>query len=432
MINIPTTINIPELWGTQQFVKNDWGPINIIVGPNGVGKSLLTEKIRGVMQQNNFKPRLLNAERLSGFEKQNYIYYGASSLDQGLNISQFDGLKTQGNNFGLSASAFIILKERLDVKIKIEALLSDIFQKTIRLAEEEGFLKPKIQNNTGGAEYGLKERECHGLKELITLLTFLYENEHDCIIFDEPELHLHPQFQAFLLKEIRDFAGNPKIDPEKKIIFIITHSPYFLDLRTIDDLKNVIVCHYNKLPSFIDGLEPQDEYILKKFLPRFNTHQKQFFFSPNPVFVEGYTDQQIISLLFDKLDYNISASGSCVIDVGGKDELAVFYRICKKLKITAKIIADIDAFFRGKLREVVQSDDDSKQYVSENALGTDLSRLIGELGGKIKTAANNIISTPTSDPDIQYIIEYLTPIISNPDKRDDVIISMLLFLLRFI
>lgn len=79
----------------------------------------------------------------------------------------------------------------------------------------------------------------------------------------------------------------------------------------------------------MNDLGGQDEYILNKFLPRFNTHHKQFFFSPNPVFVEGYTDQQIISLLFDKLDYNISASGSSIIDVGGKDELAVFFDFVK-------------------------------------------------------------------------------------------------------
>ena len=326
-MNIPITIQLPILWGTNTFSKSDWSPINVIVGPNGTGKSLFADQLKSQLDGKGFKTRLLNAERLAGMEKQDYSYFSSGNFSQGLNISHFETLKNHGAAFGLSSSAFVTLKERLDIRIKIEAVLSDIFQKTIRLVEEGGYLKPKIQNINGGAEYGLKEQECHGLKELLTLLTFLYDENNNCLILDEPELHLHPQFQSFLLSEIRKIAGDPNSNPKKKIFFIVTHSPYFLDLRSLDDLKNVLVCHYNLPPTFIDTLDSQDEYVLKKFLPRFNTHHKQFFFSPNPVFVEGYTDQQIISILFDKLNYNISASGSCVVDVGGKDELGVFFRL---------------------------------------------------------------------------------------------------------
>ncbi|MGJ1379287.1 ATP-dependent nuclease [Sphingobacterium multivorum] len=366
MITIPIEIGLPQLWATKKFIKNEWGEINLIVGANGTGKSLFADKLKVQIQSQGYNPRLLNAERLAGLERQEYYYHGSSSFKDGINISKFSDLKRSGEEFGLSTSAFIVLKERLDVRVKIEALLSDIFKKTIRLVEEGGFLKPKIQNNTGGSEYGLKESECHGLKELITLLTFLYDDSKNCLILDEPELHLHPQFQSFLLSEIRKCAGDPKVDPSKKLFFIITHSPYFLDLRSLDDLKSILVCHYNIPPNYVDNLDEQDEFILKRFLPRFNTHHKQFFFSPNPVFVEGYTDQQIITLLFDKLDYNISASGSSVIDVGGKDELAVFFRLCRKLNINARIIADLDALFKGKLREVAQQDGSCINYVQNH------------------------------------------------------------------
>ena len=430
MITIPININLPELWTTKIFTKNEWGEINLIVGPNGTGKSLFADQLKQQIQQQGYKPRLLNAERLSGLERQEYHYHGSSSFKDGINISRFNDLKMYGEEYGLSTSAFIILRERLDVRVKIEALLSDIFDKTIRLVEEGGYLKPKIQNNLGGSEYGLKEKECHGLKELMTLLTFLYDESKNCLILDEPELHLHPQFQSFLLSEIRKFAGDPKIDPSKKLFFIITHSPYFLDLRSIDDLKSILVCHYNEPPNYVDNLDVQDEYILRKFLPRFNTHHKQFFFSPNPVFVEGYTDQQIITLLFDKLDYNISASGSSIIDVGGKDELAVFFRLCKKLNIKARIIADLDAFFKGKLREVAQQDECCTKYIQDNGLGTDLSRLIGELDQKLKLIADELVIKTVTDSDVNHIINYLKSIIGIADKRNSVITSMLIALIK--
>ncbi|CAM2855835.1 AAA ATPase domain-containing protein [Flavobacterium succinicans] len=435
MISIPITINLTELWTTKTFSKNEWGEINLIVGPNGTGKSLFADQLKKQLDTNGYKTRLLNAERLSGLEKQAYSSFTSNGLGlpltKGFDLSKTDDLKKQGENYGLSASAFVILKERLDVRIKIEALLSDIFNKTIRLVEEGGFLKPKIQNNIGGAEYGLKESECHGLKELVTLLTFLYDESKNCLVLDEPELHLHPQFQSFFLSEIRKFAGDPKSDPSKKLFFIITHSPYFLDLRTIDDLKSILVCHYNQPPNFVEALEEQDEYILKKFLPRFNTHHKQFFFSTNPVFVEGYTDQQIITLLFDKLNYNISASGSSIIDVGGKDELAVFFRLCNKLQIKARIIADLDALFKGKLREIAQESLECKTYVQNEGLGTDLANLIGDLERKLKEIADDLIAKNSTDNDIIHLIDFLKPISQISDKRHTVITALLIGLLKF-
>jgi hypothetical protein len=228
-------------------------------------------------------------------------------------------------------------------------------------------------------------------------------------------------------------AGDPFTDSSKKLFFIITHSPYFLDLRSIDDLKSVLVCHTNQMPTYIKtgDLDDNDEYILKKFLPRFNTHHKQFFFSPNPVFVEGYTDQQIITLLFEKNELNIAASGSSVIDVGGKDELGVFFKLCNKLSIDCRIIADYDAFFRGKIREVTQIDSRVTIFFNQEGLGTDISTAIGELERKLKGIADNIVTKTSPDGDISGLITYLGPIISDSDKRQDVICSTFLAIIRF-
>jgi len=200
------------------------------------------------------------------------------------------------------------------------------------------------------------------------------------------------------LQEIRKIAGNPIEDPTKKIFFIITHSPYFIDLKSLDDLKNILVCHLNKVPTYVNELDADDQFILKKFLPRFNTHHKQFFFSPNPVFVEGYTDQQIISILFEKIGINIGASGSCIIDVGGKDELGVFYKLCKSLKINCRIIADLDAVFRGRLRRVVCEDERSQTYIQQQGIGANLSNEIGDIETQLSSIATRLLSQETTIP----------------------------------
>lgn len=429
MITKNIDITIPLLWGEEHFIKNEWGYINYLVGANGTGKSLLAEQIKAHFNDGRFRPRYLNAERLVGLEKQQEGRFGGGQLQRGFDITYFEDYKSRAENTGLSSSAIIILKQRLDIRIKIEALLSDIFGKTIRLVEEGGFLKPKMQNIKAGAEYNLSQNECHGLKELITLLTFLYDSTKNCIVFDEPELHLHPQFQSFFLQEIRKIAGNPLEDPNKKIFFIITHSPYFIDLKSLDDLKNILVCHLNKVPTFVNELDADDQFILKKFLPRFNTHHKQFFFSPNPVFVEGYTDQQIISILFEKLGINIGASGSCVVDVGGKDELGVFYKLCKALKINCRIIADLDAVFRGRLRRVVCEDERSQNYVQQQGIGTNLSYEIGDIETQLSSIVTRILTQETTLP---HLVELQTKLSSlTPEEEHTKRVSMLLAILKY-
>lgn len=432
-MKIQVSIQLPQIWqGT--FIKNEWSSINYIVGANGTGKTLLSNALRDKLIEGGLVPRILSAERLAGFEKDTYYYFSSSALNDGLNLSNYGDYINYGNQYGLSSSAFIILKRRLDIRLKIEAILSDLFKKSIRLVEEGGFLKPKMQDIDGGSEYGLKEQECHGLKEIISLLTFLYDDEYNCIIFDEPELHLHPQFQSFFLNEIRKIAGDPIVEPGKKLFFIITHSPYFLDLRSIADLENILVCHHKHMPTFINDvdLDAQDKYVLKKFLPRFNTHHKQFFFSPNPVFVEGYTDQQIITLLFEKVGLDIAASGSSIIDVGGKDELAVFYKLCKKLKIDCRIITDYDSFYRGKMREFFCSDQNVRDKFIKLGYGANVSNCIGEVERLLLSIADELHSQQSTDYDLNHIVEILHPLYLHREENINTIKDVtLLALYRF-
>lgn len=77
------------------------------------------------------------------------------------------------------------------------------------MAEEGGFLNPKIRKTDGGGdEYGLSENGCHGLKELITLLTFIYGDEANCLIIE----------RVVLENYVPEYQGNPfRISSEKKV-----------------------------------------------------------------------------------------------------------------------------------------------------------------------------------------------------------------------
>ena len=146
--------------------------------------------------------------------------------------------------------------------------------------------------------YRFDRDECHGIKELLVLLTHLYNDEHPYLIIDEPELNLHPQYQAFFMQEVRKLAGDPSVDKKKKVVFLVTHSPFILDFRSIEDVKSVISFNLNhSIPNHILGLDSAATAGLSSLVPRLNVHHKQLFFSDNPIFVEGILDAQLVGTM---------------------------------------------------------------------------------------------------------------------------------------
>lgn len=392
-MNIPVSIKIPVLWGESVFTKNDWAGLNYLVGPNASGKTRFAEDLRPLLTQAGLSVRYLSAERLTGLERNQNAWGYGTPLNRGFDVGNFEQDKRYGEQQGLAGDGFITLRERLNVRIKVEAFLSSLFGRRIRLAEEGGFLKPKMQRILGGSEYSMKESECHGLKELISVLAFFYDDKYNTLIIDEPELHLHPQFQTFLLAAARRLSGDPRQEPGSKCFFIITHSPYFLDIRTITELRNCILFQPGRPPTSIESLNSQDEYLLKRLLPRLNTHHKQFFFSTRPIFVEGYTDQQLFTLTQESRGKIMGATSACFIDVGGKDEQDVFFRLCRRLNMDAQFISDLDVLTQGRFRDSISDDPRCQEFVTTAGIATDLKEAINHLVNKLDTLAAVIQAT---------------------------------------
>lgn len=380
-MNIPVDIKCDFLWGDQHFKKDDWGPITYIVGANGTGKSIFAEKLKDQFKQKGLKVRYFGADRIANLAGKWDAMGGQFAYDKlskGLDIDSFEDYKRKAAQLGQSTDALIELKNKIDLQIKVESILSGVFQKELTFRENAGYLNVSVEDKKSSSSYDLKKNESHGLKELITLLTFIYSEEYNCIILDEPELNLHPQYQQFILQEIKKNAGEPK--DGKKLFIILTHSPYMLDIRNSTDLLHYIVFHKSSIPSFILNYE-MDAYQLErlnKLLMRINTNHKTMFFASSPVFVEGYIDQQLLNLIETKRDVPLGAEGISIIDVGGKDEVDIMFTLCTKLGIKAKAIVDLDALFEGKLRQTIAELPASVTYLA--TLGQkDLMATLGTL-----------------------------------------------------
>ena len=391
MYPIDIKLNLQVPWKNENFEMSEIGYINYLVGPNGAGKSQFSEHLKFFFDSKNLKCRILSADRLTGFGFSskninsghgNYVV-SQSSFHDGFNKQNFSHYKQGAESMGTGTDAFVLLEEKLDLKIKIEAILSQILYRDLRLEWDSGKLVPMTYNVKQATEYELK-KESHGVKELLILLTHLYDDSHKVLIIDEPELNLHPQYQAFLLEHIRKVSGNP--DDGKKIIYLITHSPFILDLQTIDDLKSVTCFHNDfRKPSFIENLDPTDEEKIKQIIPKLNVHHKQLFFANTPIFVEGIFDAQFIKAIQEKRGVSLEGSGSTVIDVGGNEQLSSYYLLSKLLGKKSLFIYDLDSiFFSSQLRINAEGSDEINQFLISLGIGSNFKDIWGLLSSTLE------------------------------------------------
>lgn len=385
MFEIELNVNLPAPWKQKTFFAKRVGYINFLVGANGSGKSQFSEQLKIHFNSHGLKCRVLSADRLYGLSfGSKTIGHGNSHLVasqndyyEGFNKRHFLYYKEGSEYLDTGVDAFVLLEEKLDLKIKIEAILSQVFNRDIRLEWDSGKLIPKAYHISQGVEYELKQ-ECHGIKELLVLLTHLYDDSHKVLIIDEPELNLHPQYQAFLLEQIRKVAGDPS--KGKKLIFLITHSPFILDFKNIDDVKSVICFHANfDVPSMLRCTEIEEEKI-KSIIPRLNVHHKQLFFAESPVFVEGIFDAQFIKAVQERRGVSIEGSGSCIIDVGGNESLTSYYLLAKSLGKKSFFIYDLDSlFFLNQFRINAENSDEVSSFLTELGIGDNFKNAWGVL-----------------------------------------------------
>jgi predicted ATP-dependent endonuclease of OLD family len=167
------------------------------------------------------------------------------------------------------------------------------------------------------------------------------------ILIDEPEIHLHPQWQNKLIKLFHILFE------KRKIQFIIsTHSPAFVNSETI---ANIIRVYKPAKETRIMPEEKNDEW--RRNLAReadlidiitYSNNAKLFFVN-KVVLVEGITDEIIFSYLIKTLGNDKESIE--IINVGGKDNFVKYIKFLNKFKIKPTVICDLDNLWDGELLE---------------------------------------------------------------------------------
>ena len=398
---------LPHPWNDQIFETKKIGVINFLVGPNGSGKSQFARVLLDYMRSQGWDTRFLRTDRLNEMTRSPEIerHFGGNFIE-GINKSQFEYLKMAAGADGSGIDTIVLLEERMDLRIQIEAILSHLFDREIMLEWDSGRLIPKAMLRGHNQSYRLDRDECHGIKELLVMLTHLYDDQKQYLIIDEPELNLHPQYQSFFMQEVRKIAGDPSTDGAKKIVFLVTHSPFILDFRSEEDLRGVISFDLEySVPKQVHNLLPGN-IPPPSFMGRLNGHHKQFFFSDAPIFVEGIRDARIVEAMMEARGVSVAGAGSCIIDAGGSGEVSHYLELCKGLGKEAHFLYDLDSLFRGHLRSRIKNDESIRLLMAKAGHGTDLDKYCGSLERKFKRPIDRIL-TNTVPSNLETLVKYL-------------------------
>ena len=412
--------HLPHPWNDRVFETEKIGAINFLVGPNGSGKSQFAKTLLGYMRSQSWDTRFLGTDRLNEMTRSPTIerQFGGHFI-QGFDKSGFSHLKTAGAE-GSGIDTIVLLEERMDLRIQIEATLSHLFDREILLEWDSGRLIPKAILRGHNQSYRLDRDECHGIKELLVMLTHLYDGQKQYLIIDEPELNLHPQYQSFFMQEVRKIAGDPSTDGTKKIVFLITHSPFILDFRSEEDLRGVISFDLEySVPKQVHNLLP-DNFPYSSFMGRLNGHHKQFFFSDAPIFVEGIRDARIVEAMMEARGVSVAGAGSCIIDAGGSGEVSHYLELCKGLGKEAHFLYDLDSLFRGHLRSRIKNDESIRLQMAKAGHGKNLDTYCGNLERKLTDMIDRIREN-TVPSNLETLVKYLQsfgPHRSNWDKQN--------------
>lgn len=320
--------------------------LTFIVGPNGSGKTHLLKGLKNSFKEYvDKKVRFISAGRLAPLEqyrsKTNQYYYN-------IDDAKF-GDKSEANERheieSISGDLHTLYK-RPDIFIKVQERLRKLFKRDIKIEWDSGYLKVFFLRVGASNTYYSSAREASGLLHLVGILSALYDDEVGVLLIDEPEVSLHPQLQAFLLKEITRVVGIPSEDGYKKIIVMATHSTEMIKISKTDDLLSFIFCNELKedpiqIPK--DAGELQNKHV-KSLVARLGQEHKLALFSRTPLLVEGPSDVIICNTLSDKLYLNLEAAGSQILPINGKEAMPETVKLFRLMGKTPTVLVDADAF----------------------------------------------------------------------------------------
>ena len=171
------------------------------------------------------------------------------------------------------------------------------------------------------------------------------------LAIEEPESNLHPLAQEYLAQKIEKMAA------DGLHIILTTHNPSFVQMLNIEGI--CIVRKDNNKGTFIAQVTKRQlvDYCIKKRAPKNKVKEENIaefyhanankqilegFFAKKIVLVEGPTEALSLPIYLKAVDLDTQREGVAIIPVGGKGNIAKWWRVFTAYKIPTYIIFDND------------------------------------------------------------------------------------------
>ncbi len=254
--------------------------------------------------------------------------------------------------------------DHMEVNLRPDLTFDNILSTIIRYEYKEGkFHIPEGQFGLGYSNLMMI------IGELIEYIEKYPKQEHhskiNLICIEEPEAFMHCQMQELFIKHINDAVDFLLKDREKEInsqLIVTTHSPHILNSKIhsgntfdnisystiVDDFANVVNLNDVNVMGDKSADEGKGDVAAEKktaddlkFLKKHIKYKvSELFFSDAVIFVEGVTEETLLSYYIDK-DKTLNRYYISVFNINGSHGL-VYHPLIKLLKVPNLIITDFD------------------------------------------------------------------------------------------
>ncbi len=325
---------------------------SVLLGANASGKTHLLRALKRPLKQHceGKQVRFLSAGRIGMSEQYRSDYDGHRGGNPSFDAARYGTRRDTDRRHQIETIVgdFHTIAVRPDIQLKIRERLRKLFNKDIFLNWDSMGLEISFGELNSTLTYS-SAREASGLIHLVAIMAGLYDDEVGALLIDEPEVSLHPQLQAFLLREMLSASGDPKEAQEKKIIVVATHSTEMIRITKPNDLCSLIFCYglsseLVQIPATAGELQNKE---LRGLVSRLGQEHKLSLFAKRPLLVEGPSDVIVCDALAARANMHLDAAGSQLLPVIGKGNMPVVVKLLRLMGKQPVVLADADAIADG-------------------------------------------------------------------------------------
>ncbi len=355
-VDAQNLIRIRKTWnGVGLFSKETFDPIQNQWVANGFGgmDSLFTKYaptpifINAMEDENSLEEKvnkLIQDKYLKQLKEQHRVSY-QDIVDR---IAQLqseilgsDDIRTMNDDLnGQFHAIFPSLTLKIQSNKEENIKLEDAFKKNHTITVE----KEGVERKESFLQNG------HGIirQALFNFIAFLQRNhtgdgrKEYLILFEEPELFLHPKITLKLRNSLYDLAEHSNYQ-----ILCATHSPMMIDIsrpnasliRAVKDKDENTITYQVDEDIFARDEERKERV---QMINRFNPHVCEAFYADDVILVEGDTETIVYRDLLNRFYPNREIF---VLNTGSKNNIPFFQEILTKFRIKHCVIHDVDTEF---------------------------------------------------------------------------------------